>query len=175
MTSRTRLFAALVLLGVCVGPSGNAAEQAGRRTRDRIIGAWQLESRVVRKAGGEVVRDAVLGAEPAGRLIYDVTGHMSLQMMRLDRKQAISTPSNRQDAQNARVILGYDSYFGTFHVDDAAGTVVHNVVGSLFPEDIGKDFVRQLTVEGDRLTLGFTSKSPEGFDVTRTLVFGRLR
>ena len=164
-----------MLVGVCAVPSGNSAEQAGRRTRDRIIGAWQLESREVRKAGGEVVRDAVLGAEPVGRLIYDATGHMSLQMMRLDRKQAISTPTNRQDAQNARVILGYDSYFGTFHVDDAAGTVVHNVVGSLFPEDIGKDFVRRLTVEGDRLTLGFTSKSPEGVDVTRTLVFGRLR
>ena len=164
-----------MLVGVCVVPSSNSAEQAGRGTRDRIIGAWQLQSREVRKAGGEVVRDAVLGAEPVGRLIYDVTGHMSLQMMRLDRKQAISVPSNRQDAQNARVILGYDSYFGTFHLDDAAGTVVHNVVGSLFPEDIGKDFVRQLTVEGDRLTLGFTSKSPEGVDVTRTLVFGRLR
>ena len=164
-----------MLLAIYPAPSGHAASQNARRTRDRIIGAWQLESREVRKAGGEVVRDAVLGAEPVGRLIYDVTGHMSLQMMRLDRTQAISTPTNRQDAQNARIILGYDSYFGTFHVDDAAGTVVHNVVGSLFPEDIGKDFVRQLTVDGDRLTLGFTSKSPEGVDVTRTLVFGRLR
>ena len=176
MTSRPRLLAAaFVLLALSVVSPGNAASQSGRRTRDRIIGAWQLESREVRKAGGEVVRDAVLGAEPVGRLIYDVTGHMSLQMMRLDRKQAISTPTNRQDAQNARVILGYDSYFGTFHVDEAAGTVIHKVVGSLFPEDIGKDFVRQLTVDGNRLTLGFTSKSSEGFDVTRTLVFGRLR
>ena len=174
MKGRT-LAAGFLLLVACAAPSGHAASQGARGTREKILGAWQLESREVRKAGGEVVRDAVLGAEPVGRLIYDATGHMSLQMMRLDRKQAISTPTNRRDAQNARVILGYDSYFGTFHVDDAAGTVVHNVVGSLFPEDIGKDFVRQLTVEGDRLTLGFTSKSPEGIDVTRTLVFGRLR
>jgi len=80
-----------------------------------------------------------------------------------------------QDAQNARVILGYDSYFGTFRINDAAGTVIHHVEGSLFPEDLGKDFERLLTVDGDRLTLGFTSKSAEGFDVTRTLVFRRLR
>ena len=147
----------------------------GAGTRDRILGAWRLESRVVRKAGGEVLRDAVLGAEPAGRLFYDASGHMSLQMMRQDRRDAIATPSNPQDAKNARVILGYDSYFGTFRINDAAGTVIHHVEGSLFPEDLGKDFERLLTVDGDRLTLGFTSKSAEGFDVTRTLVFRRLR
>jgi hypothetical protein len=163
-----------MLLAICPAPSGHAASQNARRTRDRIIGAWQLESRAVRKAGGEIVRDAVLGAEPVGRLFYDASGHMSLQMMRQDRKQAISTPSNRQDAQNARVILGYDSYFGTFRVNDAAGTVIHHVEGSLFPEDLGKDFERLLTVDGDRLTLGFTSKTPDG-DITRTLVFRRLR
>jgi hypothetical protein len=168
------LAAGLVFLVGCSAPSGDAAEQAGRGMRDRIIGAWQLESREVRKAGGGVIRDAVLGAEPVGRLFYDASGHMSLQMMRPDRKQAISTPSNRQDVQNARVILGYDSYFGTFRVNDAAGTVIHHVEGSLFPEDLGKDFERQLTVEGDRLTLGFTSKTTDG-DVVRTLVFRRLK
>ena len=175
MTSRIRVCAAaLVLLGVCVVAPGDALGQSDRRTRDRIVGAWQLESREVRKAGGGGMRDAVLGAEPVGRLFYDASGHMSLQMMRPDRKQAISTPSNRQDAQNARVILGYDSYFGTFRVNDAAGTVIHHVEGSLFPEDLGKDFERQLTVEGDRLTLGFTSKTTDG-DVVRTLVFRRLK
>jgi len=174
VSDRWRVVAfGLLLLGVCVPPSADA--QSGRRTRERIIGAWQLVSREVRQAGGGIVRDAVLGAKPVGRLFYDASGHMSLQMMRLDRKQAISAPSNPADAQNARVILGYDSYFGTFRVNDAAGTVIHHVEGSLFPEDLGKDFERQLTVDGDRLTLGFTSKTPEGFDVTRTLVFRRLR
>jgi len=163
-----------MLLAIYPAPSRHAASQNARRTRDRIIGAWRLESRTVRKAGGEILRDPVLGAEPTGRLFYDASGHMSLQMMRQDRASAIGTPSNRQDAQNARVILGYDSYFGTFRVNDAAGTVVHHVEGSLFPEDLGKDFERQLTVDGDRLTLGFTSKTPDG-DITRTLVFRRLR
>jgi lipocalin-like protein len=164
----------LVLLVVCAALSAPAGAQGARDTRARMLGAWRLESRAVRKAGGEILRDPVLGAEPPGRLFYDASGNMSLQMMRPDRAQAISVPANAQDAKNPRVILGYDSYFGTFRLDEAAGTVVHHVEGSLFPEDLGKDFERQLTVDGDRLTLGFTSKTPEG-DVVRTLVFRKFK
>jgi hypothetical protein len=163
----------LVLLVASSALSAHPAAQ-GADTRARMLGAWRLESRTVRKAGGEILRDPVLGAEPPGRLFYDASGNMSLQMMRPDRAQAISAPSNPQDAKNPRVILGYDSYFGTFRLNASAGTVIHHVEGSLFPEDLGKDFERLLTVDGDRLTLGFTSKTPEG-DITRTLVFHRFR
>ena len=176
MTSRSRACAlGLVLLVVCTALPAHAVAQGGAGTRARMLGAWRLESRTVSQAGGETVRDPVLGAAPVGRLFYDGSGHMSLQMMRQDRREAISTPSNAQEARNARVVLGYDSYFGTFRLNDAAGTVIHHVEGSLFPEDLGKDFERKLTVEGDRLTLGFTSKSAEGVDVTRALVFRRFR
>jgi len=164
----------LVLLVVCSALSTHAVAQGGGDTRARMLGAWRLESRTVRKASGEILRDAVLGAEPPGRLFYDGSGNMSLQMMRPDRAQAISVPSNAQDAKNPRVILGYDSYFGTFRLNPSAGTVIHHVEGSLFPEDLGKDFERLITVDGDRLTLGFTSKAPEG-DITRTLVFRKFR
>ena len=175
MNSRSRKYAlGLVLLVLCSAPSAHTAAQSAGDTRARMLGAWRLESRTVRKAGGEILRDPVLGAEPPGRLFYDASGNMSLQMMRQDRAQAISVPSNAQDAKNPRVILGYDSYFGTFRLNQPAGTVIHHVEGSLFPEDLGKDFERLLTVDGDRLTLGFTSKSPEG-DITRTLIFRRLR
>jgi hypothetical protein len=176
VNSRNRVRASgLILAIVCLALSADAAAQGGLATRERMLGAWRLESRTVRTAGAEIVRDPVLGDEPTGRLFYNASGTMSLQMMRQDRAQAISVPSNPQEANNPRVILGYDSYFGTFRLNDAAGTVIHHVEGSLFPEDLGKDFERLLTVEGDRLTLGFTSKSTAGVDVTRTLVFRRIK
>ena len=122
---------------------------------------------------GETLADPVLGQQPVGRLFYDASGNMTLQMMRQDRAQAISVPSHPQDATNARVVLGYDSYFGSFTVNEAEATITHHVEGSLFPEDLGKDFKRMFNIDGDRFTLSLTSKSPEGFDVTRTLVFRR--
>ena len=164
----------IVLVGCCEA-FGHASTQVTPRARARILGAWQLESRMVRNAKGDVLLDPVLGMQPLGRLFYDASGHMMLQMMRQQRAQAISVPSNRHDADNPRIVLGYDSYFGTFQVNESAGTITHHVEGSLFPEDLGKDFQRRFSIDGDTFTLSFTSKSAEGSDVTRTLRFRRLK
>jgi hypothetical protein len=163
----------LVLVGCCE-TFGYASQQSHSNVRARILGAWQLESRTVRTPSGEIL-DPVLGKQPVGRLFYDTSGRMSLQMMRQDRAQAITTPSNPRDANNQRVVLGYDSYFGTFQLNESAGTITHHVEGSLFPEDLGKDFVRSFSLDGDTFTLSFTSKSADGSDVTRTLRFRRLK
>ena len=77
---------------------------------------------------------------------------MMLQMMRAGRKQAISTPANPKDASNPRVILGYDSYFGRYTVDEKAGTVTHHKHASVQPGD-GGDVVRAYEFAGDRLIL----------------------
>ena len=143
--------------------------------RERIAGAWQLESRTVKQANGAPQLDPVLGQQPVGRLFYDASGHMMLQMMRQGRAQAISVPSHPPDAKNPRIVLGYDAYFGTFTVNEADGTITHHVEGSLFPEDLGKDFRRSYQLEGDNFTLSFTSKSPDGLELTRTLRFRRSK
>ena len=174
-TDRRIVAIGLIVLVGCCEAFGHASTQVTAGARSQILGAWQLESRTVRAANGEILLDPVLGKQPLGRLVYDASGHMMLQMMRLPRTQAISVPSNPRDSDNPRIVLGYDSYFGTFQVNAAAGTITHHVEGSLFPEDLGKDFQRSFRIEGDTFTLSFTSKSPEGSDVTRTLRFRRLK
>jgi len=144
-------------------PAGSAAQ--------RIVGTWHLQTRTVTRPDGTAIVDPVLGEKPTGRLIYDAGGAMSLQMMRAGRKDAISSPANARDTANARVILGYDSYFGRYTVDEKAGTVTHHVEGSLFPEDVGDDWVRPFTLQGDTLTLRLTGEDK----LTRTLVFQRMR
>jgi lipocalin-like protein len=170
----------VVILAVTIfGLSAQAQTQTrGGQTAQpvvqRLAGAWQLESRTVRRADGSVVADAVLGERPPGRLFYDASGVMALQMMRTGRKAAIVAPANPRDKENPRVVLGYDAYFGRFTIDERAGTITHHVDGSLFPEDLGKDFVRGFTLDGDTLTLRFTSTT-DGSSITRTLVFRRSR
>ena len=91
---------------------------------------------------------------------------MGLQMMRQGRSQAITVPDDARQAQNARIVLGYDSYFGTYTVDEAAGTVTHHVEASLFPEDLGKDFTRRFRLDGDTFELSFTSPAADGGAIT---------
>ncbi len=161
-------------------PSNNHHDPQAERARPAasastgLIGAWQLVSRTVRRGDGTVVADPVLGERPLGRLFYDASGVMMLQMMRMGRTTAISKPTNSADAANARVVLGYDAYFGRYTVDQAVGTITHHVEGSLFPEDLGDDFVRPFTLDGDTLTLSLTSVA-NGTEITRTLVFRRSR
>jgi Lipocalin-like domain len=176
MTLRIRVLMAIATLTLTAAleqPQAQTARQA-LSAAQRIVGAWQLVTRTVRKADGTILADPVLGAQPLGRLYYDASGVMMLQMMRLGRTAAIGTPANPKDAANARVVLGYDAYFGKYTIDERAGTITHRVEGSLFPEDLGKDFVRLFTLEGDTLTLKFTSTA-DGSDVTRTLVFQRSK
>lgn len=152
-----------------------AAPPAVPRIHEQMVGSWELKQRTVTRTGGEVVEDPILGAEPIGRLFYAADGHVSLQMMRQGRASAITTPADPAQAANARIVTGYDSYFGTFTVDEAAGTVTHRIEGSLFPEDLGKDFTRRFRLDGNRFELSFTSKTADGSELTRTLVFERSR
>ena len=147
------------------------AARAAGAAAPRIVGTWELMTRTVTRSDGTTIVDPVLGEKPSGRLVYDASGAMMLQMMRTGRKATISTPGDARNQSNPRVILGYDSYFGRYTVDEKAGTVTHHVEGSLFPEDLGSDWVRPFTLEGDRLTLRLTSAD----GLTRTLIFQRMR
>jgi hypothetical protein len=171
-TRRGSAFVAFAL--IMAGGMFPACSAPGRRdVRARMLGAWELQSRTVRRSTGEVVLDPVLGQQPTGRLIYEGSGRMALQMMRQGRARAISQPAIPDEATNARIVLGYDAYFGTFTVDEAAGTVTHHVQGSLFPEDLGKDFTREFRIDGDTFELSFASPATDGSTITRTLVFRR--
>ena len=170
MATALRLLALPFIITVALDAQTPAPRPAAT-TGPRIVGTWELMSRTVRRADGSTIVDPVLGEKPTGRLIYDASGAMSLQMMRTGRKDAISTPASPKDKPNPRVILGYDSYFGRYTVDEKAGTVTHHVQGSLFPEDLGSDWVRPFTLNGDTLTLRLTGED----GLTRTLVFQRMR
>ena len=171
MSTALRLLALPFIVTVALDLQTPAPRPATSATQ-RIVGTWQLITRTVTRADGTTVVDPVLGEKPTGRLVYDASGAMMLQMMRTGRKDAISTPAGARDKTTPRVILGYDSYFGRYTVDENAGTVTHHVEGSLFPEDLGEDWVRPFTLEGDRLTLRLTSPAD---GLTRTLVFQRMR
>jgi hypothetical protein len=168
---RTFLVAGAIILTAAFPRAQEKGARPAAGAAQRIVGTWQLVSRTV-SANGKALIDPVLGAQPRGRLYYDAGGAMSLQMMREGRTGAITTPSDAKDKANPRVILGYDSYFGKYTVDERAGTITHHVEASLFPEDLGQDWVRPFKLEGDTLTLSFTSPSD---GVTRTLVFKRSR
>ena len=111
---------------------------------NKLLGAWRYVG--TRIDGGNWDR----GANPKGMIYYGPHGEMAVQIapdVKRTRAGAAMTP---QEALAA--VKDYIAYFGTYTVDEAAGTVTHHRQDSLQPGD-GGDLVRRYELNGDRLVL----------------------
>jgi hypothetical protein len=143
------LMAVLVASWAWIHP--RQSEAAPPSLREQLIGTWRLDSRVVRHPDGSSNPDPAYGPEyPVGYVMYDRTGHMAVQFMGRDR------PKDHSDR-------AYDAYFGTYSVNEQTkpATVTHHMEGSLNPENVGKDNVRDLILDGDNLTLVVHTAGPD--------------
>lgn len=109
-----------------------------------FIGTWRLIDQLTLDADGGQTHSR--GENPQGILMYDGAGNMNVQMMR--RERIGNDMANLQTA-----LSDYVGYFGTYIVDEAAGTITHHVEGSSYPGWIGTTQRREYHFEGDRLTL----------------------
>jgi hypothetical protein len=143
---------------------------------DALIGTWELLSRIDRTASGERRVEPGLGEDPIALLYYDRSGRFAAQFMKRDRSAAAMTPATAASApNNSRAQGGYDAYFGTYTVDDWAGTVTQRLVGALSAENVGLVLTRSMIVDGDTLTIELATAAADGEAVTRTLVWRRAQ
>jgi hypothetical protein len=162
-----RRLASVVAVLAVVALSGHWQWAEGQGTsqtelRKPFIGSWRLVS----IEGGN--SPATRGSKPTGIIMYDAHGNMAAQIQP-DRQRPTytGTPSVEQMAERMR---GYTAYFGTYTIDEKAGTVTHHRQGML---DAGAvDFVRkfELTPDGNRITL-----TPVGTSTPTHLTWERVR
>ena len=138
-----------------------------------LPGTWRLKSRIDVTASGERRPEPSLGEDPIALLIYDSTGHFSAQFMKRDRSTVL--PEGPAGARNnTRAQGGYDAYFGTYTVDDAAHNVTQRLLGSLSQEHVGSVLTREMHVRGDELVIQLQTSAADGTAVTRTLTWHRV-
>jgi hypothetical protein len=94
--------------------------------------------------------------------------------MKRDRTAAVDVAAAGPAKNNSRAKDGYDAYFGSYTIDDAAGTVTQELAGALSKENVGQVLTRAMTVEGDALKIELETTSLEGEPVTRTLRWKRV-
>ena len=115
---------------------------AERPVRQQLIGAWRLVS------DEETVNGKLTKQDQTGILTYTSDGHMSVQIMDKDPKASQDPGNSVQYSAN-----GYEGYFGTFDVNEAAHSVTHHVQGAMVRSLIGKDLTRIYTFSGKQLVL----------------------
>jgi hypothetical protein len=132
---------------ISLGLGFSSPTESGEDTA-RFVGTWKLVS--VQNDAGPDIR----GDRPIGLIHYDAAGNMAVQIMpdRPRPKWKAGEPPTPDEAKEA--MTGYAAYFGTYTVDEKAGTVSHQRQGSLVPGTVGVDAVRRYEfLPGERLLL----------------------
>ena len=124
-----------------------ASPSAQPTLRSQLIGHWRLVST-------EQVRDGepsvfTLGPSPSGMICYTTDGHMLAQLTASARPKVRAADATAAEARE--LLAGYTAYFGTFTVDERAGTVTHHRDGTAAPGE--RDIVRTIGLTGNRLVL----------------------
>jgi hypothetical protein len=142
-----RTLGAMVVLATLV-PLGAPGVKSQPMTKDevakKLVGAWRYVGTTI--DGVNKPR----GNNPTGMIYYGPHGEMAVQIAPdIERKRAGAemTPDEAKAA-----LTDYIAYFGTYTIDEKAGTVTHHRQSSVQPGDRG-DFVRQYQFVDDRLIL----------------------
>ena len=125
---------------------------------DRLIGTWRIVRYVDTNASGAVT--SPFGEKPSGYFVYDATGHLSIQIMRMPARPMFASGDDKKgtDAEVRTAYQSYAAYFGTYRVDEAKSVVTHVVEGSLNPSYTGTEQPRPFKLDGDVLTIQLHAK-----------------
>jgi lipocalin-like protein len=138
-----------------------------------IVGIWKLKSREDADDAGQIQIDPFLGRDPLGILCFG-PGHFAAQFMKRDRSQHENVLQRAPAANNTAGVEGYDAYFGTYSVDEAAGTLTTHIEASISPANIGATYLRDIRVVGDELFIRLSTTALDGTAITRTNIFSRV-
>lgn len=122
--------------------------------KNPLLGTWKLVSDWTTRPNGE--RVAPYGEHPAGFLTYTADGRVFAILGRSDRKPLHGDRFTAPEAERAEAYSTALGYTGRYTIDNAGAKVVHHVEVATFPDYVGTDQVRQMKLEGDRLTLRAT-------------------
>ena len=119
-----------------------------------LIGTWRIVLADDRP-NNRAVWEHSYGDRPRGYLIYDASGHMSIQFGSDPPTSPFASGNDfaETDAEARHAYEYYCAYFGTYTVDASRGIITHHVEGSLQPSYTGTDQERPFKLLGDRLEL----------------------
>ena len=155
---------------------GFSTQVGAQSVLGKVIGTWKLISVETVLLNGEV-SFAWMGKNPLGLIIYDQTGYMSVQLMRDPRPTFSSGSLTHRDASPEEIkgaYLGYYAYFGTYEVNEAEGVIIHNVKGSLWPQEVDTDYKRFFKLSENRIVLSTPPRLREGQQSFNRLTFERV-
>lgn len=129
----------------------------------KLVGTWRVVRYIDTDSSGRATYP--FGENPKGYFVYDPTGHLSVQIMRMPARPLFAARDDDKgtDAEVRAAYDGYAAYFGTYRVDEAKRIVTHVVEGSLNPSYTGTDQPRPFKLDGDVLVIQVRDKGGNSY------------
>jgi Lipocalin-like domain len=145
------IFAVATSLTVTLSMSTAFAQQP---IKDRLIGTWKVISWESLRPNGQIV-NIWMGPHPTGLIIYQPNGYMAVQIMADPRPTFAQSPAASPPPYDEfrDAFFGYYAYWGTYTINEAENSVVHDVQGSERPYEVGTKFRRSVTIDGGKLVI----------------------
>jgi len=139
-----------------------------------LVGNWRLLAVETLRDNGEI-STAWMGEKPVGLITYQSNGLMSVQFMRDPRPVfASGSRSSATPEEIRKAFFGYYAYWGTYVVHVGENSVSHQVVGSLYPEEVGIAYERFFTFDSGRLVLTTAPITYEGRQIVNRLAWEKM-
>ena len=94
--------------------------------------------------------------------------------MKRDRSHQENVVQRVEANNNTVAVYGYDAYFGTYTIDEIAGTLTTHLEGSISPANLGNTYIRAARVVGNELIIQLETTAVDGTAITRTNTFSRI-
>ena len=153
--NRRHIFSLSVIPALALMLRGAATAQQ-KTLKEQLAGTWTAVSwEQVGKDGSKFER---FGANPKGVNVFDANGRFVVIYARSDLpKLAAQDPMKSTPAEDKAIMEGSIAYFGTYTVDEVAKTISMRVETSTFPNQVGMEQKRTVTVSANELRLTNTT------------------
>jgi len=132
---------------------------------------WELVSFEVRDESGT---EQPFGPDPIGVINYDRSGRLVVALGARGRERTSSDDLDAISPEEAQAAMrSFAAYTGTWRVDEAASTVIHDIALASAPNMVGEQ-LRPYTLEGDLLTLEPPERESGGRVRAARLVWRRV-
>ena len=97
-------------------------------------------------------KQQIWGPNPTGMLVLDASGRFTQIIVRSDRpKFKANNRMQGSPEENAAAVQGTTATFGSWSVNEADKTLTVRNEGSMFPNQVGTESKRPISVSGDEL------------------------
>ena len=140
------------------------------KVKDKLVGTWKLVSASTTTSTGER-SETPYGVNPVGFLTYTDEGRIAA-MISHDGRQALSSGGGSLEEQS-EAFKTFFTYAGRYTV--TGDKVTHHVEISSIQNYVGRDLVRHVKFQGDRITLVTPPTPVNGKTQIFELIWQRLR